>query len=391
MDKSNERNPTPQQSEDKAPSRESQRRITVSLLATSVALTLSNWDAMAHGNRSSHKSAAGFSWAPDRYILMRQELEDPQNPDTRSLRDLYNRLDNLSVPGATPTDPAEPQQIRDKIKSLEDKLRLTPLSGQVFILSKQGDTAGVAALLEGSGNTEAVLDAYNWTLLDIARRNDQGLLTTDTDLDAVVTVSHSARTYVERLQTSLTKNKEYPDRMVVQSKVAALLHNIGSLTIPDIGQPTQASLTVGRDAAKAELKLREELGDPLDTLRAQLVVGQQLTKSGDLEQASSVLTRAKLDADKLGHKSLQAFSRAYLADLADARKNPDAASRLRFESRSLLDVQTQAAAPGRPRSGGMRPFSVERLAKELPDQQELRQREQRLNDADYLRAYLARK
>jgi hypothetical protein len=316
---------------------------------------------------------------------MRQELEAPQNPDTQSLRNLYTKLDSISRPGATPGDAAQRQQIKDQIKSLEDKLRLTPLSAEAFNLSKRGDSAGVAALLEGSGNVDDVLDGYNWSLLDIARRKDKGLLTTDTDLDAVVTLSRSAQAYVERLQNSVAKHENPTDRKNIQTKAASLLHNIGSFTIPDIGHPTTDSLAIGLEAAKEELRLRTQLGDPTDTLRAELLVGLQLTKSGDLQQATTVLTTAKNTSDKLGDSTLKAFSLAYLSDVADAQKNPSLASQLRSESLLLLGKPVNIPF-GQPALGDIHPYVLEKDSKALSEQHEQLQ-----NDADYLRAYLTRK
>ncbi len=362
------------------------KRIKVTMLATSVVLSLSNWDAMAHGNRSSHKSAAGFAWAPDRYVLMRQELEDPLNPDTKALRELYGRLDAAQLPGAV-VDGNSLAQLRTNIKTLEDKLRLSPMSRQVFELSSRGDVPGVASILEGGGNTEAILDSYNWALLDIARRSDQGLLTTDADLPAVVTVARSARDYAARLQAEINRSGEYPDRKLMLGKLATLLHNVATMTIPDIGNASPESLAVGKDAAESALKIRQTLNEPLDIVRAKLVLGQHLSRKGETAAASRILNEARTEADRVGHKSLQAFSRAYLADVAEVRKNSALARRLRDESLRLVQGEALPAGSAMQK----RTFAYERQQIAAADVRARNDRERTLNDVDWLKAYLAGK
>lgn len=363
----------------------SQRKVLVSALATSAVITLLNWDALAHGNRSSHKSATGFAWAPDRYILMRQELEDPQSPDTRDLKELYRRIDELGQP----TDPVgldQQQRLREEIKSIEDRLRLAPLSRRAHELSVAGDVSGVAALIEGSGNAEAVLDAYNWAVLDIARRSDQGLLTTDTDLPALTTASRAAFQFAQRQYEELARYKENPDRLTLQVKIATLLHNVAAFTIPDIGATTTASLQLGRDAATLELRIRSALRQPLELIRAQLVVGQHLIRAGDAVGANSVLAEARAQADRLGHLTLGAYARVYQADAVQAQ-SPQFAARLRRDALRLLEPLSARQTD----RGGMRPYSAQLQASTPEGRRQVQENEQLLNDAAYLRQYVSRK
>src|SRR5262249_16883553 len=118
-------------------------------------------------------------------------------------------------------------------------------------------------------------------------------------------------------------------------------HNIGSFTLPDEGTVPASVLALGKQAAEDALKIRQELGQPAEIMRANWLVGNHYYRSGDLAKAKYYLNLARDHAVKLGDSAGIAWSDTYLAKVIrqsaklSGQKEPQAAVNLEKEARRI--------------------------------------------------------
>ena len=190
--------------------------------------------------------------------------------------------------------------ITQQIQSLEGRLKLTPVSRQVVRFIEDGDLDAAEASLSGVGSLEDQLDAYVWTLSDVALKDSQNqILTTSNNLPLVKPLSELALKKADEALNLAATNPDSPGQEVLLAKSAALLHNVANYCLPDIGETTPECLKLGSVAADKALKVRQELGRELDRSRAMIISGRYAAETGDERQAK----RFFKDAKKLAKKS----------------------------------------------------------------------------------------
>lgn len=312
------------------------RKIIIGTLAASATVPLSDWEVLAHGNRSSHKAAAFRTWAPDAYMLMRQELTAPNADATQRLRKMYDALEDLER--TPPSNEAEREQqriqMREDIRALENSQRAAPLSRQVLDFAQTKDKNAVSATLAESGPPDTVIDNYTWVLLDLGHAADRGVLSSNSNSQEFEVVSEAALEFATKRLSELQGQEGDPFLVTEKIKLANLLHNITSFNLPDIGRPTGNGLAIGRRAILLQLALREELNQSVERVRALNLAGRLFVLSGEIATAELYLDQAEALALKIGYRPGLAYNKAYRAELKDA---DDAASArlLRDEARVI--------------------------------------------------------
>lgn len=312
------------------------RKIVIGTLAASATMPLSDWEVLAHGNRSSHKAAAFRTWAPDAYMLMRQELTAPNAEATKRLRGMYDALESLERPPGNDGADRDQQriQMREDIKTLENSLRAAPLSRQVLNFAQLGDKNAVIATFNESGSPEAVIDNYTWVLLDLGHAADQGVLSAKPNSQEFEVVSQAALEFAILRLSELQVKEGDPFLTTEKIQLANLLHNIASFQLPDIGRPTENGLAIGRRAILLQLSLREELSQHVERVRALNLAGRLFAASGEVSTAELYLDQAETIALEVGYRPGLAYNKAYRAELRDLN-DPTTARLLRDEARVL--------------------------------------------------------
>lgn len=320
------------------------KKLVIGTLAATASVPLTSWDAMAHGNRSSHAAAMYRSWSPDAYTLMRQELTMPNADVTQRLRSMYDELEAFERkldPEAVREDPRA-IQMREAIRTLENSVRVSPLTRQIIGFAEERDLDAITASLTAVGTAEDVLDNSVWVLLDIGHQNDRGVLSTDESSAEYGVVAKAVLQFaIDRLD-ELERETGNPFVNVQKVKVANVLHNITSFSLPDIGEPSEEALAVARRAMLLQLALRKELGQDVEFVRALNLAGRLFAATDEASSANRYLDEAESLASEIGFRAGLAYNKAYRAELVE-RTDPTAAALLRYEARVLAESVRGAA------------------------------------------------
>ncbi|KAE9624742.1 hypothetical protein [Parasedimentitalea maritima] len=335
---------TPQAKEVSSDNRKVVKKMVIGALAATAGVPLTSWEAMAHGNRSSHSAAVYRSWSPDAYTLMRQELTMPDAEVTKRLRGMYDELEalerNLGVDALREDTSAI--QMREDIRTLENSVRISPMTRQVIEFAEQKDVDAISATLASIGTPEDVLDNSVWVLLDIGHQNDDGVLSTDRSSAEYSAIAEAVLDFAINRLNDLKQETGNPFRNVHKVKVANVLHNITSFSLPDIGEPSKDALAVARRAMLLQLALRKELGQEVEIVRALNLAGRLFTATNEPTTAKRYLDEAENMASKIGYRAGLAYNKAYRAELQD-RTDSTASAVLRDEARVLAESVRDAA------------------------------------------------
>lgn len=318
------------------------RSLVLGTLAASGAFQLNGWQAQAHGNRSSHATAALRSnlFLPEDYITFRQELTAPRAEQTLVLSRLASRMDALrrsSLDGTTIRGPSGTTRelseseaavlgelrensrrvLQREIDTLEDQLRLRETSRQALEFIDQGDYDAVAAMIEGEGEPEHVTYEYLWTITDIAYLGRKNSDLTAEHLEQLTALSQRAMQYIDEAREMVGGEDPTHTELAVLTRIAEIYHNIASYMVPDIGSPTPEGLRLGHEAARKGYEMRIQLNQPTETLIALWTVAHYEGLVGNSEEAAKLHQEAIAMAERLDQPVQIAWNKMSLARLDD--------------------------------------------------------------------------
>jgi len=295
---------------------------------------MNSWQAQACGNRSSHCVATFQTpyFSPNDYVLMRQTLTAPDANQTRELADVTANLNTLRSRASVAAD-ANTQELASRKTALENDLKLRASSARALDFIRQGDTAGAVAAIEGQGWPDRVLGEYLWAFLDIAYLNGQG--TSDGNVKNFVAIAKPALAYCDKLLTALEAQPSTVQNRAAKERIAEIEHNVASFTILPATVSAE-DLQMATTAAERALKIRTELAQPPQVMRAKWMVGQCYLKAGKLADAQRQFQQSLAEATKLKDGSGIAWSKYSLA-LAMKTSNPAQATRYQSDARQFAE------------------------------------------------------
>ncbi len=308
------------------------KKILITTLAASVGVNVTNYEAMAHGNRSSHGTTLAANWAPERYVLMREQLTNPSSPQAQQLQSLYDDFDRLSEQGISTTD------VQRQIASIESGLKLSPVSKQVVGFISAGEDEAARATIEGVGALEAQLDAISWMLSDVAYQNSESPILSDAStLPSVEFLSFLAIEKAgDALQIAET-NPADPNVEILQTKAASVLHNAANYCLPDVGSPTENSMELGSKAAEQGLRIRESLDRDEDIARSLIVAARYDALNNEEPRSSSRFERAKRLARAADNDGIHLFAR-----VMELNSSPELSAKTNERGRETLLSEVRA-------------------------------------------------
>ena len=318
---SEDKTPDAGNSEEAVARRKRMRTLVLGTLAASGAFQLNGWQAQAHGNRSSHSVTALRSdlFLPQDYVTFRQQLTAPDAKDTVVLSRFASKLEDMRVQMLSGEKDARMEAdfnaLQKTADNLEGKLQLRETSRQALDLINKGDIDAAVAIIEGEGEPDRVTYEYLWTITDIAYLGRKDTQLTDANLPQLTALSARAMNYLAKLREMMPKSDHTHYETAILTRAAEIYHNIASYLIPDIGEPTAKGLQLGYEAAVKARELRSDLGQPIETVIADWVLGNYEARRGHIEEAVSIHKRAMAQAERLGNPVQVAWNKFALARL----------------------------------------------------------------------------
>jgi hypothetical protein len=360
--------------------------------------SVSGWYAQAHGNRSSHATAE-IRWSVDDYIVNRETLLNPDDLNTFLLRDLDFSIQNLKrerirlddqrsivlnrlrlieeysekpLIGFTPQMPSvtsreiammELSTRKSSLKSLstsldsqdaflvdslenlsqqklaiEKALILTPTTKQVLNRLVANDLKAANAILQGVGTPVQVIENYIWTQLDLQNLGVAEGRTTAKYLDLNMKLAEEGMKYAVDAEMKATSPE---DKLSIKKARAALLNNLANFTTPDTSRPNEVTISadklkIGRDAAMEALKIREEIGSPLEIIKAKWMVGFHHLMNQDRSEAKKIFETTIVDSEALNDENEKAWS-IFLLAVTIKRDDPVQATKLAKDATFIFE------------------------------------------------------
>lgn len=326
--------------------RQRTRALILSALTAGGAFQMNSWQVQAHGNRSTHSVLAAPApfFAPSDFVLQRDHAAGSPNPNANQITDLSTRIATLTAQGqgSTSTAIALRKQRSDLLESVS---AVRPETRRVLDFLRSGDTAAAVAGIEGEGFTERVLSRYEWTLLELGSlgRDDAGS-STGTDMKEFAALAGPAFDYGQRIMALMnSSNKNDVIEEGTKARIAELYHNIASFMILPSKDPlSNQDLELGRRAADVALKIRMDLKQVPETMRAQWMVAQYDLKANNLRKAATILNAALKTAERTKDTAGVAWTKYSLAQALKSN-NPKLAQKYAADARQIV----ASYAPGK--------------------------------------------
>jgi hypothetical protein len=307
------------------------KALILSALTAGGVFQMNSWQVQAHANRSSH-SVATFAtpyFSPNDYVLMRRSLSMPNDALVREMIDIRRSL------AATPRrlSTTEVTTLEQRRNAIEERLR-SDAPPQVVTMLRSGDISGAVASIEGEGFPERVLGDYMWALLDVAylTRSDPA---TPLDTKTFDAIAAPAMDYSQQVLRTIPKGTVPPQDLAAKERAAEILHNIASFTVEE-QNPSEADLKRALDAAQRALQVRQELKQPLATMRAYWMLGEVQRRAGQRDAATQSLNVALRQATTLKDRSGVAWANHSLARIAREAGDPADAKRHEAAARAIV-------------------------------------------------------
>lgn len=318
------------------PSKDDRRRaraFIISALTAGGVFQMNTWQVQAHGNRSTHSVVAFQNpyFSPNDYVMLRQTSRAPNSPQTAELVQLTAQMHDIEQ---SARQSGEYARLKARKQALEQELVSKANASPILHFVHDNDVAGAVASIEGQGWTESVLNEYLWGMLDAAYLNHSSDQFTASDLKGFMALARPAAAYIDKTLAALPQGTASPQELGAKAQMAEILHNIASFTALPTHMPAD-DLAFGRAAALKGLQLRIDMNQPLETMRANLMVGQHYQKANQLKEAEHYFRVALEQATALKNQPEVAMAANSLASVLKA-SNPAEAARLKQQARRLI-------------------------------------------------------
>lgn len=315
-------------------------KLVIGALVAGTAIDMTSGSVYAHGNRSSHGLAARVTLGPDDYILMREAILAPNAETTKLLNEATNTISQLQE--SDPNFDQNPEYLAaNATKSrIESELSFRPLTKEVVMFLEMGDLDAAVATVEGVGSVDQVLEAYRWTMLDLANTKTdlQDITKPPKRLNEIMGIAQHATNYCANALEEAKSERNEPRAYTIRTKVAEIFHNIGSLTHPSssIDEVPLEHRKIGKKCAEHALEIRESLGQLKEITRAKVLLGDVRVGEGRKLEAIALFSEAVTESRANAEKDQEAIGLAKVAGLI-ANENVDAARARLLEARELYD------------------------------------------------------
>jgi hypothetical protein len=342
--------------QEQASRRKQLRTLILGTLTATGAFHLDGWQAQAHGNRSSHSTAALRSdlFMPQDYVTFRQQVTAPNAAETATLSQITHKIKDLQFQSTLSlSERTDLDSLQKQLDSLEEKRRLRETSGITLDLIRQGDIDGAVAAIEGTGDPERVTYEYLWVITDLAYLGRKGNQLTAENQSELLAISQRGIRYADSMRDILLKQKERSaTETVVLTRIAEIYHNIASYLVPDIGQPSPAALAVAFDAAQKSKDLRADLGQPTEMLIAEWTVARLEALRGNEAVSERLHKEAITRAERMGDVVQVAWNKYSLARLSSKKSTGE--NSIPAPVREEIDRLLSVASPDDPSAALLR-------------------------------------